>query len=149
MYAGSAADSRLGGLGQLKSCCNGVWTLKTLDRVFGCLLILGGVGHTLGSFAGYGSKPELLLWSLSASLFIFLLGAVNLVRAGRHGDRPLGWITLPFNLCQFAACLQFGHIIGNMADPRVIGFSVITLVLAAMSLRSIAQGTRAAKRPIE
>jgi tellurite resistance protein TehA-like permease len=123
--------------------------MKTLDRVFGWLLILGGAGHTAGSFVAYRSKPDLLLWSLGAALFVFLLGAVNLVRAARRGDRSLGWITLVFNLAQFASCLQFGYVIGNMSDPRVIGFSVITLVLAGMSLRTIARGTPAERLPVE
>jgi hypothetical protein len=118
--------------------------MKVLDRVFCCLLILGGVGHSLGSFKAYGAKPDELLWSLCGSLFIFLLGTVNLVRAGRHGDRALGWITLVFNLCWLVAVIQFGRIIGNMADPRLIFFSIIMLVLIAMSVRSIAVERKAA-----
>ncbi|WP_263351195.1 hypothetical protein [Acidicapsa acidisoli] len=111
--------------------------MKIMDRIFSCLLFLGGVGHTLGSFVGYGSKPELLLWSLSASLFLFLLGALNFVRASRSEDRALGWITLVFNPCQFVAAIAFGRLIQNLYDPRVIGFCVITAVLTAMSVRSI------------
>ena len=114
--------------------------MKVFDRVFCCLLILGGVGHTLGSFQAYGAHPDELLWSLCTSLYLFLLGAVNLVRAGRAGDRALGWITLVFNLCWFAAVIQFGRVIGNLLDPRVIFFVIITLVLAGMSWRSIAAG---------
>lgn len=110
--------------------------MKNLDRVFCYLLLLGGVGHSLGTLQAYGAKPELMLWSLCASCFIFLLGTVNLVRAGRHGDNTLGWITLVFNLVWMVATIRFGLLIGNMADPRVIGFIVITLVLAGMSLRS-------------
>jgi hypothetical protein len=120
--------------------------LKILDRVFACLLLLGGVGHTLGSFKAYGAKPEVLLWSLCASAFLFLLGMVNLVRAGRRGDRAMGWICLVFNLVWFAAGLQFGHVIGNMMDPRVSFFGVITLVLAGMSLRSAAAGREEMRR---
>ena len=114
--------------------------MKVVDRVFCCLLILGGVGHSLGSFQAYSAKPDELLWSLCASLFLFLLGTVNLVRAGRVGDRALGWITLVFNLCWLAADIQFGRVIGNMADPRLIFFAVIMLVLIGMSARSIAAG---------
>jgi hypothetical protein len=120
--------------------------MKTIDRVFSCLLFLGGVGHTLGCFAAYGSKPELLLWSLSASLFLFLLAALNFVRAGRSGDRTLGWITLIFNPCQFVAAIQFGRVIQNLLDPRVIGFCLITLVLTAMSMRSINLAARPRER---
>lgn len=114
--------------------------MKVFDRVFCCLLILGGVGHSLGSFKAYSAKPDELLWSLCASLFVFMLGTVNLVRAGRAGDSALGWVTLVFNLCWLAAVIQFGRVIGNLLDPRAIFFAIITLVLAAMSWRSIAAG---------
>ena len=111
--------------------------MKTLDRVLSVLLILGGIGHTAGTLIGYKDKPELMLWSLCTSLFVFLLGAVNFLRASRAGDRSLGWITVIFNLAWFVACLEFGHIIGKMGDFRVIGFSVITLVLSGLSVRSM------------
>ena len=111
--------------------------MKIVDRVFSCLLILGAIGHTAGSFLGYGSKPEVLLWSLGTSLFLFMLGAINFLRAGRPDDRPLGWITLVFNVCWILSALQFGHVIGNMSDPRVIGFSIVSMVLIGMSLRTM------------
>jgi hypothetical protein len=56
--------------------------LKILDRILSCLLILGGIGHTLGSFQFYKSDQMSLLWSLCASLFVFLFAAVSLIRAG-------------------------------------------------------------------
>ena len=111
--------------------------MRVLDRIFGCLLLLGGVGHTAGTLIGYKGKPELMLWSLGASTFIFLLGAINLVRAGRPGDCTLAWITLVFNLCQIASVVAFWRLIQNMADPRVIGFIVICAVLSAMSVRTM------------
>jgi len=120
--------------------------MKLVDRIFGCLLLLGGVGHTAGTLIGYKDKPELMLWSLCASLFVFLLGTLNLVRAGRRGDRTLGWITLVFNVCWMVSVVAFGRLIQNMADPRVISFLVIALVLCGMSVRSIGErqgrGTR-------
>jgi len=111
--------------------------MRILDRVLGFLLLLGGVGHTAGTFVGYRDKPELFLWSLCASGFVFLLAAVNLIRAGRSGDRALGWLTLIFNLGWCAASVGFGQLIHNMYDFRVIGFCVITLGLCAMSIASI------------
>ena len=111
--------------------------LKVLDRVLGCLLILGGVGHTFGSLLGYKSDQMTLLWSLSASLFIFLLGAVNLVRAGRDRDVPLAWICLVAGLCHIASSLRFGFLIGNMFDPRPLIFVVITLGLCGMCVRTL------------
>jgi len=111
--------------------------MKILDYILCVLLLLCGCGHTAGTLIGYQGKPELMLWSLSASLFIFTLGSVNLIRAGRKHDRPLAIITLVFNLCQVVAALQFGRIIGNLYDPRVIAFAVICLGLSGMSVRSL------------
>ena len=112
--------------------------MRTLDRILSSLLILGGIGHTFGSLALYQSTPETLLWSLCTSLFIFLLGAVNFVRAGRPGDRSLAWLSLVFNLCWFAAGLYFGRIvIHHVLDFRVMIFAVLTLGLSAMSVRTM------------
>ena len=50
------------------------------------LLVMGGLLHAWGSFMGYGSEPETLLWSLSASLAAILLAVMNLLRIGRPAD---------------------------------------------------------------
>lgn len=111
--------------------------MKILDRVLGCVLILGGVGHTLGSLQFYKNDQMTLLWSLSDSLFILLLGALNLVRAGRPGDTALAWICLVAGLCHIASTLRFGTLIGNFFDFRVVLFILVTLGLCAMSVRTI------------
>ncbi len=111
--------------------------MKILDRVLGCILILGGVGHTLGSLQFYKHDQLTLLWSLSFSLFVFLLGALNLVRAGRPEDTTLAWICLVAGLCHIASALRFGVLIGNLFDFRVVIFTLVTLGLCAMSGRTI------------
>ena len=112
--------------------------LKTLDRVFSVLLFLGGIGHSLGSYAAYSAKLETLLWALSASQLVFLLGTLNFVRAGRQGDRALAWITIIFNLTFLASVFAFfGMVVHNLLDPRVIGFTLIVLVLCVMSVRTM------------
>ena len=111
--------------------------MKTLDRVLGCILILGGIGHTFGSLQFYKNDRLTLLWALSASLFIFLLGALNLVRAGRPEDTTLAWMCLVAGLCHIASTLRFGVLIGNLLDFRVVIFILVTLGLCAMSARTI------------
>ena len=111
--------------------------MKVLDRVLGCVLILGGIGHTFGSLQFYKHDQLTLLWSLSFSLFIFLLGALNLVRAGRPEDTTLAWICLVAGLCHIAATWRFGVLIGNLFDFRVLLFTLVTLGLYAMSVRTI------------
>ncbi len=114
--------------------------MKTLDRILGGLLLLGACGHTAGTLIGYAHKPELELWSLCASCFVFLLATVNLLRAGRPGDKALGWIALVFNLLWIPSVVWFGMQIGNLVDPRVVGFIVIALGLCAMSVRTMRAG---------
>jgi len=114
--------------------------MKTLDRILGGLLLLGGCGHTAGTLIGYAHKPELELWSLCASCFVFLLAAVNLLRAGRPGDKALGAIALGFNVLWMPSVVWFGMQIGNLLDPRVVGFLVISAGLCGMSVRTMRAG---------
>ncbi len=109
--------------------------LKIVDRALGVLLILGAGGHTYGSISSYGRQPLTLLWALSASLFILLLGAVHLLRTARRGDRALAWIAVAGTVCQLMASVIFGQLIGAPADPRVIGFVVICSGLIVFGLR--------------
>ena len=111
--------------------------LKVLDRILGVLLILGGLGHTAGSLQAYKADQMTLLWSLSASLFVFLLAAVNLVRAGRPRDAPLAWLGLIGGLCFIATSLRFGWLIGNVFDFRPLIFILITLGLCTMCVRTL------------
>jgi|SRR5690349_7242051 hypothetical protein len=113
--------------------------MKTLDRVFGCLMFLGGVGHGLGSYQFYKSQPMNLLWALSASFATFLLAALNLLRTGRPGDRSLAWTSFVGCLVQVGFAVCFGLLIRNMLDFRPLVTAIIALVLAAFSLRSAVQ----------
>jgi hypothetical protein len=111
--------------------------LKILDCILGRLLILGGIGHTLGSFRFYKTDPMTLLWSLCASLFVFLLAAINLMRAGRPGDTALAWLCLAAGLCWIGASLRFGSLTGNFFDFRPMIFTLITLALCALCVRTL------------
>jgi hypothetical protein len=111
--------------------------LKILDRVLSSLLILGGIGHTFGSLQFYKSDQMTLLWSLCASLFIFVFGAISFVRAGRPGDTALAWVCLAAGLGWIAASLRFGALIGNYFDFRPLVFGLLTLGLCAMCIRTL------------
>jgi hypothetical protein len=110
--------------------------MKTIDRILAWILVLGGLGHGVGSYLGYKHEPLTLLWALSASLFGLLLAAINLLRAGRHADTALAWICLAGNLSLAASAFTFGVIIGNVFDPRALIQGLTTLALAGFSLRS-------------
>jgi hypothetical protein len=107
--------------------------MKWIDRGLSGLLILGGVGHTLGVL-DYYTDPQALFWSLTASELIFLLAAINLLRSWRPTDRALAAITAVATGAYFVFTLRFGQIIGNMFDFRVILFGAVTLGLTAFSV---------------
>jgi hypothetical protein len=108
--------------------------MKWIDRGLSVVLILGGIGHTLGVL-GFYKDPQTLFWSLTASELIFLLAAINLLRTWRPGDRALAAIAACASASYLLFTLRFGQIIGNIADFRVILFGVIMLGLTAFSLR--------------
>ena len=110
-----------------------------VDRIFGWLLIVGSLLHAVGSVTGYRSTPVTLVWALSGSLAGLLLATLNLLRAGRPNDRTLAWASFSGCVGWVAVVLAFGKIIGNIFDPRVVTHVIITIVLAAMSLRTVAR----------
>jgi hypothetical protein len=117
--------------------------VRTLDRVLGWLLVVGGLLHGLGSWRAYHNSPELLLWALSASLAALLLAALNLLRAGRPNDRPLAWVSLGGCVAWTAVALGFGQVIGNAVDPRALIHAINAAALAAMSVRTIVRSSGA------
>src|SRR3954453_11599160 len=107
--------------------------MKWIDRGLSALLILGGIGHTYGVLNFY-KDPHPLFWSLTATVLIFLLAAVNLLRTWRPGDRTLAIITACASAAYLVVSLRFGELIGDIADFRVILFGVISLGLMLFSL---------------
>lgn len=82
-----------------------------------------------------------LLWALSASFAVLLLAAVNLLRAGRPGDRALAWVSLTGCLVWIGFVVQFGILIGNVLDFRPLIHLVLSGVLAVFSLRTALRST--------
>ncbi|MGD0642250.1 MAG: hypothetical protein ABSC22_16000 [Roseiarcus sp.] len=109
---------------------------KTLDRVFGALLLVGSALHAFGSISYYRFGAQELVWALSGSLAGGLTAAVNLVRSGRPDDTTLSWIALVASVCWIAVAMGFGAAIGNLVDPRVLWHAICALALAVFSLRT-------------
>ena len=110
--------------------------MKAIDRTFGFLLAIGGILHGFGSWAAYHGQPMALLWALSASFAVLLLAAVNLLRAGRTGDRALAWVSFAGCLVWIGFAVCFGILIGNVFDFRPLIHLVLIVVLAGFSVRS-------------
>jgi uncharacterized membrane protein YfcA len=99
---------------------------KIADRSLAVLLIMGaGGGHVAGSIMAYHERPLVLLWALCAGALGVLIGALNLLRAGRPDDRSVAWLTVCATACWLVISVAFGILIGNPLDPRVIGFVAI------------------------
>lgn len=117
--------------------------MKTIDRIFACILILGGLLHGLGSLRMYANQPMTMLWSLCATALTLLIAAINLLRAARPSDRPVAWISLASSLAWAVAAFAAGVLFGNIFDPRPLMHWVTALVLAGFSLKAILEAGRA------
>lgn len=107
--------------------------LKVVDRIFGCLLVLGACGHTVGTILWTQPMSGIFIWSLGSSLAAALLATVNIVRAGRPDDKTLAVITLVGTACWALVALGFGMSIHNVLDPRPLGHVVISIILVFFS----------------
>jgi hypothetical protein len=119
---------------------HGGFVLKIIDRIFGALLLLGAVGHTVGTIMMTPPMSQIFISSLGASLACFLLGALNLVRAGRPDDKTLATITMAGTVCWALVAFAFGKSIGNVLDPRALmhmTVSVVLVIFCAITLRSV------------
>jgi uncharacterized membrane protein YfcA len=111
--------------------------LKYVDRTMAVILGLGAaIGHTYGSLVSYSDQPKTLLWSLSASVFGALLGVLQFLRSLRPEDRTLARILIVPTLCWAALSVEFGILIGNPLDPRVLLFVVVCLGLTFFGLQT-------------
>lgn len=110
----------------------GTW----IDRGLSCLLILGGIGHTFGVI-GFYQDPVTLFWALTASVLIFLLAAINLLRTWRPADRALAILASCGSAAYLIISLGFGRVIGSVTDPRVILFVLLSIGLLGFGLRDV------------
>lgn len=107
--------------------------LKTIDRIFGWLLVLGSCGHTVGTLLWTQPMSGIFIWSLGSSLAAALLGTLNIVRAGRPEDRTLAAITAIGTAWWALLAFGFGKSIGNVFDPRPLSHVIIAIVLVVFS----------------
>jgi hypothetical protein len=116
--------------------------MKTLDRLFGWLLVLGAILHSGGSFVALRGNPGVLVWALAGSLAALLVAALNLLRVNRPGDRSLARVAAAGSIAWTLVAIGFGASVGNVFDPRALYHTIAGAVLAAFSIR-----TATARRP--
>jgi hypothetical protein len=112
--------------------------MKRIDLFFGWLLVLGALLHAFGSWTGYRSSPELLVWALSGSLAALLVATLNIFRVGRPTDRSIAVASFLGSIAWGAVAVGFGFAIGNVRDPRAMIHAVNAAVLAMFSFRTFA-----------
>jgi hypothetical protein len=110
--------------------------MKIVDRVFGWLLVLGGILHSVGAVAALKATPGALVWPLAGSVAAFLLAALNLMRVNRPGDRTLAWVSAAGSIAWFGVAMGFGASVGNFLDPRGLYHAIVAAVLAGFSIRT-------------
>ena len=64
--------------------------LKVIDRIFACLLILGGVGHTIGTILWTPPMSGIFIWSLGAALAVWDGSRAKRSPEAGHPQRPYG-----------------------------------------------------------
>lgn len=110
--------------------------VRTIDRIFGWLMVVSALLHCIGTLSAHLSAGE-TLWSLGAGLAEALLAALNLLRAGRAADRTLAAVSLAGCVGWLALTVGFANLIHNFADFRVLIQAGVTLVLLFFSARAV------------
>jgi hypothetical protein len=120
--------------------------VKIVDRVFGVLLILATCGHIGGTLVWLPAMSDIWIWSLGAALCGLVLGALNLVRAGRRHDRAVALIATLGTVGWFCISLWVGISMHHVLDPRPLSHMIISAVLIAFGMRSLMSTSTVEKR---
>ncbi len=120
--------------------------MKRIDSIFGWLLVLGAAGHTAGTVMWTQPMSGIFIWSLGSALAAALLGALNILRAGRPEDKTLAVITLVGTACWVPLAVSFGVSIGNLFDERAMLHAIVAIVLVIFSGITIWRGSAGERR---
>lgn len=115
--------------------------LKITDRICGWLLVLATCGHVAGTFVAYAAMSSIFVWSLGSALAGLLLGALNIVRAGRPHDQTLAVIATLGTACWALVAFGYGKSVGNVLDPRPLTRMVIATALVFFGVRTLRGGS--------
>jgi hypothetical protein len=110
--------------------------MRTIDRIFGWLMVLAALQHSVGAWSAYRSQHELLFWALASGLAEFYLAGMNLIRAERRHDLALARLCVAGNLTWLVVILFFAGVVSHFSDPRVLVQCAITGTLLLLSMRA-------------
>jgi hypothetical protein len=69
-------------------------------------------------------------------VLLVLLVMLNFLRSFRPGDKVLALISGLGTAAWLGISISFGILIGHSADPRVVGFEFISVILIGFNVRS-------------
>jgi hypothetical protein len=110
--------------------------VRTLDRIFGWLMIAAALLQAATCTAIYHHAPELLLWSLTACLAELLLGGINLIRAERRHDVVVARLCVAGNAAWIAVTVASAVLMRHFLEARVLLQLVVAATLLGLSMRA-------------
>lgn len=114
--------------------------MKILERIFIGLMLLGAIGHLIGTFTRTDIGSVLFVWSLSGVLACSLVVALNVIRHIRPGDRLIAFVSFAGNLSWLTVVVLFGLSVQNIFDPRVLMHAVAAIALSIYASITIRKG---------
>lgn len=112
--------------------------LRVTDYAFSAALILFAAAHGfIGSPATYGWSSPQAVWSFSGTIAAWMIAAVNILRAGRPGDRSLAVVALAGAVAWIGLIVWLASLSGAFSDIRMVLHIGAGTGLAIFSVRSI------------
>lgn len=111
--------------------------MKLLEYILCFALALFGLAHLIGTFAGYEFGSETMVWSISATAFVFTIVFLHVLRIRRPHDLPIAMGSIVTTIVWIGIALAFGASADGIGDLRVVlhvAASLGLIVLAAMRL---------------
>jgi hypothetical protein len=113
--------------------------MRLFDRTIGVLLLLSVVLHCVGTFYFFPLLSPIFVQSLGSGVAGFLIGGLNLVRAGRPNDRTVGLFATIGAAAWLAIAVLFNLSLGNILDPRGSVHALLALILVFLGIRTLMQ----------
>jgi hypothetical protein len=115
--------------------------VRTLDRIFGWLMVALGFAQFTLILTVFHAHPENVVWVAGTCLAELLLAGCNLMRAERPHDTTLAHLCVAGNTAWLALILTYALTLSGHLVPAVQ--AAVTIVLLLLSLR-----TRNRSRPL-
>lgn len=107
--------------------------MTRLHKIAGVLITLGGVGHSLATWAAFDGLTSSALWFLGSGLMLIFLGFLNLASAFSTARQPsLRYLTQSANAIGAAFMVP---LYWTTRAPQPAGFFVLIAIAAVAGFR--------------